>query len=131
MMLEMLNDVDYLYEPVSHAYNTKDKSMIHISEGKYRICRHEFGVLNPKFEVVFETRSADAFLNEFNERKLDLSQLENHLLKALLDEGVHATLRLEKVKKYFTEEDIERHLSDWREFARQITSHIEKHTKNE
>ena len=127
MILSLLKDVDYLYEPIRHVYKSKDYTMVHISEGRYKLLKEEFGVSNKNtLTVVFDSISHEAFFEEIRSRHLDMQQLESHLLKAILDNGVYAKLTLDKVYKYVSEEDVEQHLAAWREFSKNLIDHINK-----
>jgi hypothetical protein len=127
MILSLLKDVDYFYEPVNHLYNTKDVCFVHKKDNTFSLHKAEHGFPNASFIQVHSTHSAEEFLDECKSRHLNLLQIESIASKCLLDEAVHAKIRTNTALKYFSEEDIDKHLAAWKEFTKILVANIEKH----
>ena len=126
MILSLLKDVEYFYEPVSNAYKLGDTVFIHKDNSKFSIHKAEHGFANASFIEVYSTYSAEDFLAECNSRHLDLQSIENTLNACILDEAVYAKMKTTKALKYFTEEEIEERYVAWKNFSKLLIAKIEE-----
>ena len=117
-MKELLNFVDYLYEPV---YDVEgDEFFLYLKDGVWQVLMDR--------DVIFQTQDENVFLEFVQDAQLNMDQLRRYLLDSVCTKAVWLRMQQQQIEKVVGKDTVDYAYDSWMNFGDQLKKILKKHT---
>jgi len=122
-LLELLDNIDYFFEPIQCITNPELSYECYLKEGRWNI-----ETKGREGTFFFGTTSNEEVIDHLTRNNADLIEFEDLVRNCVINHGVYLRMQLRKVEKLVGSEVITQQEESWNNFVNELSGIIKKET---